>query len=61
MSAGATDGLYFRNAGVPSYGVGGIFMSARDNYAHGLNERVTLASLDGALLQWRSLLRDLSR
>lgn len=61
MSAGATDGLYFRNAGVPSYGVGGIFMSARDSYAHGLNERVTLASMDGALLQWRSLLRDLSR
>ena len=61
MSAGATDSLYFRNLGVPSYGVGGIFMSARDSYAHGLNERVTLASMDGALLQWRSLLRDLSR
>ena len=60
MSAGATDGLYFRNAGVPSYGVSGIFMSARDNYAHGLNERVPVASMDGALLQWRSLLRDLS-
>jgi acetylornithine deacetylase/succinyl-diaminopimelate desuccinylase-like protein len=61
MSAGASDSLYFRNAGVPSYGVGGIFMSTRDNYAHGLNERVTLASMDGALLQWRSLLRDLAR
>jgi acetylornithine deacetylase/succinyl-diaminopimelate desuccinylase-like protein len=61
MSAGATDSLYFRNAGVPSYGVSGIFMAARDNYAHGLNERVPVASLDGALLEWRSLLRDLSR
>jgi acetylornithine deacetylase/succinyl-diaminopimelate desuccinylase-like protein len=61
MSAGATDGLYFRNVGVPSYGVSGIFMSAKDSYAHGLNERVPLATFDGALIQWRSLLRDLSR
>ncbi len=61
MSAGATDSLYFRNVGVPSYGVGGIFMSAKDSYAHGLNERVPLATIDGALIQWRSLLKDLSR
>lgn len=59
MSAGATDSLYFRNLGVPSYGVGGVFMSPRDNYAHGLDERAPVASIDGALLQWRSLLRDL--
>lgn len=59
MSAGATDSLYFRNLGVPSYGVGGAFMSPRDNYAHGLNERVPVATIDGALVQWRSLLRDL--
>lgn len=59
MSAGATDSLYFRNLGVPSYGVGGAFMNAKDNYAHGLNERVPVATIDGALAQWRSLLRDL--
>ena len=61
MSAGATDSLYFRNLGVPSYGVSGIFMHPRDEFAHGLNERVPLATFDGALLQWRSLLRDLAR
>jgi acetylornithine deacetylase/succinyl-diaminopimelate desuccinylase-like protein len=61
MSAGATDSLYFRNVGVPSYGVGGIFMHARDSFAHGLNERVPLATFDGALRQWRSLLTDLAR
>jgi len=60
MSAGATDSLYFRNAGVPSYGVGGVFMHPRDNFAHGLDERVPVAAIDGALLQWRSLLRDLA-
>jgi acetylornithine deacetylase/succinyl-diaminopimelate desuccinylase-like protein len=61
MSAGATDSLHFRNAGVPSYGVGGIFMSTKDSFSHGLNERVPVAAIDGALVQWRSLLRDLSR
>ena len=59
MSAGATDSLHFRNAGVPSYGVGGVVMSPHDNYVHGLDERAPVASIDGALLQWRSLLRDL--
>jgi acetylornithine deacetylase/succinyl-diaminopimelate desuccinylase-like protein len=61
MSAGATDSLYFRNAGVPSYGVGGAFMHPKDSYAHGLNERIPVATIDGAVVQWRSMIRDLSR
>jgi acetylornithine deacetylase/succinyl-diaminopimelate desuccinylase-like protein len=61
MSAGATDSLHFRNAGVPSYGVGGAFMHPDDSFAHGLNERVPVATIDGALVQWRSLVRELSR
>jgi hypothetical protein len=36
-------------------------MSPKDSYAHGLNERVPVETIDGALLQWRSLVRDLSR
>jgi acetylornithine deacetylase/succinyl-diaminopimelate desuccinylase-like protein len=61
MSAGATDSLFFRNLGVPSYGVSGIFMHPNDQFAHGLNERVPLATFDGALIQWRSVLKDLAR
>jgi carboxypeptidase PM20D1 len=61
MSAGATDSLYFRNAGVPSYGVGGLFIRPEDRFAHGLNERIPVASIDGAVAQWRSLVKDLSR
>ena len=61
MSAGATDSLYYRNLGVPCYGVSGIFMAAKDNFAHGLNERVPVATIDGAVIQWRSLIKDLSR
>jgi acetylornithine deacetylase/succinyl-diaminopimelate desuccinylase-like protein len=61
MSAGATDSLYFRNIGVPSYGVSGIFMHPKDSFAHGLNERVPVATIDGAVIQWRSMLRELTR
>ncbi len=38
MSTGATDGLYLRNAGIPVYGVSGMFFG--DTFAHGMNERI---------------------
>ena len=40
MSTGATDGLYLRNAGIPTYGVEGMFTEANDVRAHGKDERV---------------------
>jgi len=40
MSTGATDGLYFRNAGIPVYGVSGIFGDIDDVRAHGRDERI---------------------
>ena len=61
MSAGATDSMFFRALGVPAYGVSGAFMKSSDNFAHGLNERVPLATIDGALAQWESILRDLAK
>ncbi|SNS85855.1 M20/M25/M40 family metallo-hydrolase [Sphingopyxis indica] len=61
MSAGATDSLHFRAVGVPSYGVAGLFSKASDSFAHGLNERVPVAAIPGALAHWDSLLRDLSK
>lgn len=39
MSTGATDGLYFRNAGIPVYGVSGLFYENAN--AHGMNEQVS--------------------
>jgi acetylornithine deacetylase/succinyl-diaminopimelate desuccinylase-like protein len=38
MSTGATDGAYFRAAGIPVYGVSGLFYSAPN--AHGMNEKI---------------------
>ncbi len=44
MSTGATDGLYFRNAGIPVYGVSGIFGDLNDVRAHGRDERILIKS-----------------
>jgi len=42
MSAGATDGLYLRRAGIPVYGVSGLFRDMDDNRAHGQDERILI-------------------
>ena len=60
MSAGATDGLYFRAAGIPSYGVGEAFMRERDDFAHGLNERNPTQSFYNGLTHWRTLVTALA-
>ncbi len=44
MSTGATDGLFLRNAGIPVYGVSGIFSDIDDNRAHGQDERILIRS-----------------
>lgn len=61
MSAGATDSMFFRALGVPAYGVSGLFMKASDDFAHGLNERVPIGAIDGALAHWESILKDLAK
>ncbi|HWC75638.1 MAG TPA: M20/M25/M40 family metallo-hydrolase [Gemmatimonadales bacterium] len=49
METGATDGLFFRNAGVPVYGVSGVFIDVNDIRAHGKDERVGVQDYyDGA-------------
>jgi acetylornithine deacetylase/succinyl-diaminopimelate desuccinylase-like protein len=44
MSTGATDGLYLRKAGIPVYGVSGLFGDVDDIRAHGQNERIRIES-----------------
>ena len=60
MSAGATDGLFFRAAGIPTYGVGAVFIGDADDFAHGLNERVPERSFYEGLTHWRILLTELA-
>ncbi|HVS16475.1 MAG TPA: M20/M25/M40 family metallo-hydrolase [Thermoanaerobaculia bacterium] len=42
MSTGATDGLFLRNAGIPVYGVSGLFHEVDDVRAHGRDERIRI-------------------
>jgi acetylornithine deacetylase/succinyl-diaminopimelate desuccinylase-like protein len=49
MASGASDGLYLRNAGVPTYGISGLFSEVGDNRAHGRDERVAVGSFYDSL------------
>jgi acetylornithine deacetylase/succinyl-diaminopimelate desuccinylase-like protein len=42
MSAGATDGAFLRNAGIPTFGHSGLASDVDDNRAHGKDERVAV-------------------
>ncbi len=44
MSTGATDSTFFRSAGIPVYGVSGIFTLEGDNRRHGRDERLLIRS-----------------
>ena len=45
MAAGATDGRFLMNAGIPTYGMSGMFEKAGETNAHGLNEKRRVKSL----------------
>ena len=59
QEAGATDSMHFRALGIPSFGVGGVFMKPGDIFAHGLNERVPVATFDPGIVWWEGLLKAL--
>ena len=45
MQTGATDARFLTPAGIPTYGISGIFWDPATRNAHGLNERVGVQSL----------------
>jgi acetylornithine deacetylase/succinyl-diaminopimelate desuccinylase-like protein len=58
MSAGATDGRFLRAAGVPTYGVSGLFGDPNDVRAHGRDERMLVKSFyDGQEFLYRLMVR----
>lgn len=60
MSTGATDGLYVRNAGIPTYGVNGLFGDLKGSNAHGMNEHILIDEFYDGLEHWRILLTALA-
>jgi acetylornithine deacetylase/succinyl-diaminopimelate desuccinylase-like protein len=58
LSTGATDGRYLNNAGIPTYGVSGLFRDPGGSGVHGLNERIRVQSLyDGHEFLYRVVKR----
>ncbi len=54
MATGATDGLYLRNANIPTYGIDGTFSDMEDVRAHGKDERVGVKQFfEGLEFQYR--------
>ncbi|WP_308911441.1 M20/M25/M40 family metallo-hydrolase [Pseudokordiimonas caeni] len=61
MSPGATDGMHYRAAGMPTYGVEAIYMKNSDGFSHGLNERVPVATIPVAIDQMYRVLTTLTK
>ncbi len=60
MSTGATDGLYTRIAGIPTYGVAAVFDDMNDSRAHGRDERVGVKEYHQAAEYWYELVKRLA-
>jgi len=60
MSSGASDSMWFRVRGVPSYGVAPIFIKDSDDFSHGLNERTELFNIAPGIAYWKVLIKRLS-
>ncbi len=56
----ATDGAVYRNAGIPTYGAGGVFVMDSEMFAHGLNERIRVDEFYKALIYWDVLIKTLA-
>jgi acetylornithine deacetylase/succinyl-diaminopimelate desuccinylase-like protein len=60
MATGASDGLYLRNAGIPTYGVSGIFNEIGESRAHGRDERIGVKQFYDAVQFLYTLVKRLS-
>jgi acetylornithine deacetylase/succinyl-diaminopimelate desuccinylase-like protein len=61
MTTGASDGIYLISAGIPTYGVSGIFTDEDDNRNHGKDERILVKSFYDALEFEYDLVRELGK
>jgi acetylornithine deacetylase/succinyl-diaminopimelate desuccinylase-like protein len=60
MSSGASDGVFYRSVGIPTYGTSELFIRDSDSYAHGLNERIPVEAFYKGLTHWRVLIGELA-
>lgn len=61
MIAGATDGRFLNTAGIPTYGMSGMFSVPGETNAHGLNEKIRVQSLYEGREFLESIVREYAR
>jgi len=61
MASGASDSMWFRHHGVPSYGASPVFIKSSDDFSHGLNERIPISNTAPGITYYLSLLAALAK
>ena len=61
QASGASDSMWYRALGVPSYGASPVFSKDSEDFAHGLNERIPLSNTAPGITYYLSLFTDLSK
>jgi acetylornithine deacetylase/succinyl-diaminopimelate desuccinylase-like protein len=61
QASGASDSMYYRRLGIPSYGASPLFTKDSEEFSHGLNERVRLENIRPGVTYYLSLVTDLSK
>lgn len=60
QSSGASDSMWYRALGVPSYGAAPSFTKDSDDFSHGLNERIPLVNVRPGMTYYNVVLRELA-
>jgi len=60
MSPGASDGVFLRGAGIPTYGVGAVPEDPDDDTSHAPNERIRVEAFNQAMEFWYRLAKRLA-
>jgi carboxypeptidase PM20D1 len=61
MASGASDSMFFRHLNVPSYGASPVFTKESEDFSHGLNERVPVATITPSIDYYLSLIPALTK
>ena len=61
QASGASDSMWFRAVGVPSYGLSPSFSKDSEDFSHGLNERTRISNIRPGITYYLSLLTDLAK
>lgn len=60
QSSGASDSMWYRALGVPSYGASASFIKESDEFSHGLDERMPLSNIRPGITYYLTVLEELA-